>query len=396
MAKNKYAGKALKQVVDADEALTTAQFDVLGGLTTTAAELNVLDAVTAGTVTASKAVVVGSNKNLDTLTIADGGLKLGSGAGTAVTATAAELNVLDAVTAGTVTASKAVVVGSNKNLDTLTIADSGLKLGAGAGTAVTATAAELNVLDAVTAGTVAASKAVVVGSDKNLDTLTIADSGLKLGAGAGTAVTATAAELNVLGAVTAGTVTASKAVVVGSSKEVNEWNITATSASTNGSTSIEPMVFSSTMSGAGGVGGRARFQLDTNVALGGWSNALKAITVYGASGRTTGIGSALCAEMTLSAGTTAGTYAPVEIELNLGTGALTGTQSSLIYASVNGDAAATFNELGFILSLNGLAANAGHVFQAAAVANIDSTHALRINIGGTAYFIPLHTSAAFA
>jgi hypothetical protein len=209
-------------------------------------------------------------------------------------------------------------------------------------------------------------------------------------------LTTTAAELNVLDAVTAGTVAASKAVVVGSSKQVNEWHITATSASTSGTTSIEPMILSSTMSGAGGVGGRARFQLSTNVALGGWSNALKAITVYGASGRTTGMGSALCAEMTLSAGTTAGTYAPAEIELNLGTGAKTGTQTSLIYASVNGDDKGTFDDHGFILSLNGLTADTGHVFQAAAVTDIDSTHALRINIGGTAYFIPLHTSATFA
>ena len=55
--------------------------------------------VVAGTVTASKAVVVGANKNIDTIVIADGGLKLGSGAGTAVTATAAELNELDDIVA---------------------------------------------------------------------------------------------------------------------------------------------------------------------------------------------------------------------------------------------------------------------------------------------------------
>jgi hypothetical protein len=211
-----------------------------------------------------------------------------------------------------------------------------------------------------------------------------------------TAVTASAAELNVLDGVTAGTVTASKAVVVGTSKQVNEWNITASSASTSGSTSVEPMVFASTMTGAGGVGGRARFQLNANAALGGWSNALKAVTVYAAGGATSGLGSALCAEMTLSAGTTAGTYAPVEIELNLATGAKTGTQSSLIYASVNGDDKGTFDDYGFILSLNGITAGTGHVFQAAAVTAVNSTHALRINIGGTAYFIPLHTSATFA
>jgi len=62
-------------------------------------EVAYLTDVVAGTVTASKAVVVGANKNINTIVIADGGLKLGSGAGTAVTATAAELNELDDIVA---------------------------------------------------------------------------------------------------------------------------------------------------------------------------------------------------------------------------------------------------------------------------------------------------------
>lgn len=211
----------------------------------------------------------------------------------------------------------------------------------------------------------------------------------------GTQVTASATELNTLDGVTAGTVTASKALVVDSNKKINELLVDATSASTSGSTSIEPVVVTSEMTGAGGVGGRARFQLDTNVELGGWANALKGQTVFGASGSVTGLGSAIVAEMTLSAGTSAGTYAPMEIELNLGTGAQTGTATSLIYASVNGDAAGEFDDNGYALYLAGLTADTGHVFQASAVSAIDSTHALRINIGGTAYYIPLHTSANF-
>lgn len=62
-------------------------------------EVAYLTDVVAGTVTASKAVIVGANKNINTISIADGGLKLGSGAGTAVTATAAELNELDDIVA---------------------------------------------------------------------------------------------------------------------------------------------------------------------------------------------------------------------------------------------------------------------------------------------------------
>ena len=62
-------------------------------------EVAYLTDVVAGTVAASKAVIVGANKNIDTISIADSGLKLGSGAGTAVTATAAELNELDDIVA---------------------------------------------------------------------------------------------------------------------------------------------------------------------------------------------------------------------------------------------------------------------------------------------------------
>jgi len=66
----------------------------LDGITATAEEINVLDDVVAGTASASKAAVLGANKNLDTLVLPVSGLKIGSGAGTAVTASAAELNKL--------------------------------------------------------------------------------------------------------------------------------------------------------------------------------------------------------------------------------------------------------------------------------------------------------------
>ena len=95
---------------------TGAELNILDGVTATASELNILDGVTA---TASE------------LNILDG-----------VTATASELNILDGVTS---TASE------------LNILDG-----------VTSTATELNLLDGSTAGTVVASKAVVVDSNKDL------------------------------------------------------------------------------------------------------------------------------------------------------------------------------------------------------------------------------------
>jgi hypothetical protein len=153
-----------------------------------------------------------------------------------------------------------------------------------------------------------------------------------------------------------------------------------------------------TMTGAGGTGGRTLFQLNTNVALGSFSNALKAEVVYGASGRTTGLGSAFVAEMTLSAGTSAGTYAPVEIELNLGTGASTGTASSLMYASVNGLGKAAMDDNGYVLNLAGVTAGSSKLFaNNGSIGNVDEiTHGLKVRIAGADYFILLATAANFA
>jgi len=75
--------------------------DSTGPTTSSTAELDFNDGSLAGTAVASKTLVLGANKNIDTIVIADGGLKLGAGAGTAVTSTAAELNILDNATSTT-------------------------------------------------------------------------------------------------------------------------------------------------------------------------------------------------------------------------------------------------------------------------------------------------------
>ena len=81
-------------------------------------------------------------------------------ASTTVSSTAAELNLVDGSSAGTIVNSKAVIYGSSGEVNATT-----LQIG---GNAITSTAAELNVTDGVTAGTVAASKAVVVDSNKDI------------------------------------------------------------------------------------------------------------------------------------------------------------------------------------------------------------------------------------
>jgi hypothetical protein len=151
-------------------------------LTATGAEVNKLASVTAGTVSASKAVVVGTDKNLDTLTLPVSGLRLSSSVGStgvAVTASAAEINTLTSVTAGTAAASKAAVLGANKNLDLLTLPVSGLRIGTSDGTPIDRTAAELNNLQkavsaANTTTAIANYSRVSIGSTEVAQTFTLA------------------------------------------------------------------------------------------------------------------------------------------------------------------------------------------------------------------------------
>jgi hypothetical protein len=171
--------------------------------------------------------------------------------------------------------------------------------------------------------------------------------------------------------------------------------VTKTSASTNGSSSVESMVVSTTMTGAGGVGGRARFQLDTNVALGGWANALKAQTDFGAAGAVTGLGSALVAEMTLSPGTEAGgTYGVLELELNAPADS-GGSNVAFIYASMQGADDDALDDAVSVLSLNGVTAGAGSVFNTfSPIEDAQVQARLKIKVNGDVWYIPLMDNEA--
>jgi hypothetical protein len=173
---------------------------------------------------------------------------------------------------------------------------------------------------------------------------------------------------------------------------------------TSASTSIfEPVVVSSTLTGAGVTGGRAKFATTINAAAGGFSNALKADVTYGASGSTTGLGSAFVAEMTLSAGTSAGTYAPVEIELNAATGDSTGTLTSLIHASVNGTGAdSVVNANAVLVNLVGMTAgSAGDTDMVTApggnfaATDLTSGIGIKVKVGASFFYIPLVAAADY-
>ena len=150
----------------------------------------------ATTIDINGAVDVSGNLTVGgSLTLANDSVSIDSING--VTASTAELNILDGVTA--TTAELKILEGV-----TATTAEQNIKDGVTATTAelnimdgVTSTATELNLVDGSSAGTVVNSKAVIYGSsgEVNATTLQIA----------GTSITATATELNLLDGVTATT-----------------------------------------------------------------------------------------------------------------------------------------------------------------------------------------------
>ena len=147
---------------------TAAELNILDGVTSTTAELNILDGVTA---TATELNLLdGVTSTTDELNILDG-----------VTSTAAELNILDGVTA--TTAELNILDGVTSTTAELNILDG-----------VTATAAELNALDGITS--------------------TVAELNILDG------VTASAADINLIDGITNGTVIASKAIITDANKDI--------------------------------------------------------------------------------------------------------------------------------------------------------------------------------
>ena len=179
---------------------TVGELNILDGVTSTAAELNLVDGSSAGTIVNSKGVIYGSagEVNATTLQIA----------GVSITSTAAELNILDGVTA---------TAAEINTLDGITSSTAELNILDG----VTATAAEINTLDGITSTTaelnildgVTATAAEI----NTLDGITSTTAELNILDG----VTSTASELNLVDGSSAGTVANSKAVIYGAAGEVN-------------------------------------------------------------------------------------------------------------------------------------------------------------------------------
>ena len=103
------------------------------------------------------------------------------------------------------------------------------------------------------------------------------------------------------------------------------------------------------------------------------------------------------AELVLSAGCTQGTYAPLEIELGLPTGAATGTDTSLMYLSVYGAGAAAFDTSGYLFQLAGVTKAGGKVLQdTTSGSTIRPVQVLKVKTPDGIRYLPLYSTAAIA
>ena len=194
---------------------TAAELNKLSGFTGTFANLDYLTGVTPGTATASKALVTDASNNL--VGINDLSTQNLTVAGTLVTASATELNYTDIATAGTAQAAKALVVDVNKDIASIrNLTATSLSATNVTGTNVTGTLQTASQPNITTVGTLGA--------------LTVTN---QISAGSllvnGSDISALIAANDISSGVTPGTVSASKVLLVDSSKNLTGMgNLTST------------------------------------------------------------------------------------------------------------------------------------------------------------------------
>jgi hypothetical protein len=165
----------------------------IGGVlvTATPAELNQLSGAVPGIAAPNSVAVLGADRSIDYINFTT--ISVG---GAAITATPAELNILAGVTVNTSELNKlAGLVTNTTELNRLSgLTADAIELNKLDG--ATVATSELNLLAGTSIGVAVASKVAVLGTNKELDELHT--SALYVGAGAGTLVTSTADELNLL------------------------------------------------------------------------------------------------------------------------------------------------------------------------------------------------------
>ena len=196
---------------------TSGSFDGTGNVTGTAAiQADTVAAVelgvTAGAATASKALVVDANKDIN---LGTGDVTATNLTGSIQTASQGNITTLGSLTGLTVAGDATIADGTNDFDIASHDGSNGLKLG---GVLVTADSGEINVLDGATAGTAVASKALVVDANKDIN----------LGSGditatnvTGTLQTAAQTNVTTVGTLDGLAVSASQTVTMGANRVTN-------------------------------------------------------------------------------------------------------------------------------------------------------------------------------
>jgi hypothetical protein len=166
---------------------------------------------------------------------------------------------------------------------------------------------------------------------------------------------------------------------------------------TTGSSNAAASTTTLTLTGAGAVGWASKSDLEANVALGAYANGLYGYLAFGASGRVTGLASGTVGEIVMSAGCTQGTYAAIEAEVGMPTGAVTGTNTSFLYLSSYGADKATFDTSGTLFNLAGVTKGSGKLLQdTTAGATTRPVQALKVITPDGIRYLPLYVTAAIA
>lgn len=171
-------------------------------------------------------------------------------------------------------------------------------------------------------------------------------------------------------------------------------DLVVSSVSLDGTNSSSPFNVSIPLTEAGSSANGANIVSTTEVTLGTYANSINGKLDFGTAGAVTGLGGAICAEIDLGPGTTAGSYACFEAEMILPTSASTGTRSSFMTMNASGAAVATFDTNGFLFDVNGLTPNTGKLFRTGLSQAVTASARLRVQVGGTSYYIPLCVNEA--
>uniref|UniRef100_A0A6M3LCF6 Uncharacterized protein n=1 Tax=viral metagenome TaxID=1070528 RepID=A0A6M3LCF6_9ZZZZ len=167
--------------------------------------------------------------------------------------------------------------------------------------------------------------------------------------------------------------------------------ITQTNAATTGTE--RTLDVSQTHTGIGASAEALRSVITTNVAGGTYMNAVFGKIDFSTVGKVTGLAGVICAELTMAGGAVSqGTYATFEAEINLPTSYSSSVPISVLRIGTWGAVKTSFDTYGYLLDIDGPAVGSGKFFQVNTAAA--ATHALRVRIGGVAYYVMLTDTGA--